>query len=41
LQKDIRKALPMATGLSKYHLQDMVARINEALTPVQPVKQAL
>lgn len=41
LREDIRKALPMATGLSKYHLQDMVARINEALTPVQQVKQAL
>jgi len=41
LREDIRRALPLATGLSKYHLQDMVARINEALTPVQPVKQAL
>jgi len=41
LREDIRKALPTATGLSKYHLQDMVARINEALTPVQPMKQAL
>ncbi|HEY4288077.1 MAG TPA: zinc-dependent metalloprotease [Puia sp.] len=41
LREDIRKALPMATGLSKYHLQDMVARINEALAPVQQVKQAL
>ena len=41
LREDIRKALPMATGLSKYHLQDMVARIDEALSPVQKTKQAL
>ncbi len=35
LREDIRKALPIATGLSKYHLQDMMARINETLAPVQ------
>jgi hypothetical protein len=41
LREAIRKALPLATGLSKYHLQDMVARIDEALSPVQKMKQAL
>ncbi|MBS1662545.1 MAG: zinc-dependent metalloprotease [Bacteroidetes bacterium] len=41
LREDIRKALPQARGLSRYHLQDMIARINETLLPVQQVKQAL
>lgn len=40
LRADIRKAIPFAAGMSKYHLQDMVERINEGLMPVQPVTQA-
>jgi hypothetical protein len=41
LREDIKKAIPLATGLSKAHLQDAVARINEVLNPVQQTKQAL
>jgi len=40
LRDDIRKALPAATGATKYHLQDMVTRITELLQPVQQVTQA-
>ena len=35
LKEDIQTAIPRATGLSKAHLQDMVARITEGLLPVQ------
>ena len=40
LREDIRKAIPQATGLSRVHLEDMVARITEGLNPVQSTKQA-
>jgi hypothetical protein len=33
LAKDVRLAIPAATGLSKYHLQDLLVRINNALNP--------
>lgn len=33
LAKDIRSAIPAATGMSKYHLQDLSVRINTALNP--------
>lgn len=33
LAKDIRSAIPAATGMSKYHLQDLAVRINNALNP--------
>ncbi len=33
LAKDIRLAIPSATGMSKYHLQDLLVRINAALNP--------
>lgn len=33
LAKDIRAAIPAATGMSKYHLQDLLVRINSALDP--------
>lgn len=33
LARDIRSAIPSATGLSKYHLQDLLVRINNALNP--------
>lgn len=33
LVKDIRAAIPAATGLSKYHLQDLLVRINTVLNP--------
>ncbi|MNY52235.1 hypothetical protein D3C86_1878840 [compost metagenome] len=33
LAKDIRLAIPAATGMSKYHLQDLLVRINNALNP--------
>lgn len=33
LVKDIRSAIPAATGMSKYHLQDLSVRINNALNP--------
>jgi hypothetical protein len=33
LGKDIRAAIPAATGMSKYHLQDLSVRINNALNP--------
>ena len=40
LKEDIRRAIPLATGLSRVHLEDMVARITEGLNPVQSTKQA-
>jgi hypothetical protein len=40
LREDIRRAIPLATGLNKVHLEDMVARITEGLNPVQSTKQA-
>ncbi|MBC8985164.1 zinc-dependent metalloprotease [Pedobacter sp. N36a] len=33
LAKDIRAAIPTATGLSKYHLQDLLVRVNNVLNP--------
>ncbi|SMC98556.1 zinc-dependent metalloprotease [Pedobacter africanus] len=33
LAKDIRTAIPAATGMSKFHLQDLLVRINTALNP--------
>ncbi|EDM34848.1 hypothetical protein PBAL39_03090 [Pedobacter sp. BAL39] len=33
LAKDIRAAIPAATGMSKYHLQDLLVRVNNALNP--------
>ncbi|WP_316814647.1 zinc-dependent metalloprotease [Pedobacter nyackensis] len=33
LAKDIRTAIPAANGMSKYHLQDLLVRINSALNP--------
>jgi len=33
MAKDIRAAIPAATGMSKYHLQDLLVRINSALNP--------
>lgn len=33
LAKDIRAAIPAANGMSKYHLQDLLVRINSALNP--------
>ncbi|TDQ11619.1 zinc-dependent metalloprotease [Pedobacter metabolipauper] len=33
LAKDIRAAIPAATGLSKYHLQDLLVRVNNILNP--------
>ncbi|WGQ10310.1 zinc-dependent metalloprotease [Pedobacter gandavensis] len=33
LAKDIRIAIPTATGLSKYHLQDLLVRVNNVLNP--------
>lgn len=33
LAKDIRMAIPASTGMSKYHLQDLLVRINSALNP--------
>ncbi len=33
LAKEIRTAIPAATGMSKYHLQDLLVRINAALDP--------
>ncbi|ALL06615.1 hypothetical protein AQ505_14585 [Pedobacter sp. PACM 27299] len=33
LAKDIRTAIPTATGLSKYHLQDLLVRVNNILNP--------
>ena len=33
LAKDIRTAIPTATGLSKYHLQDLLVRVNNVLNP--------
>jgi hypothetical protein len=33
LAKNIRSAIPSATGMSKYHLQDLLVRINSALNP--------
>lgn len=33
LAKDIRTAIPTANGMSKYHLQDLLVRINSALNP--------
>ncbi|TKC56166.1 DUF5117 domain-containing protein [Pedobacter hiemivivus] len=33
LAKDIRAAIPASTGMSKYHLQDLLVRINSALNP--------
>lgn len=33
LAKDIRAAIPAANGMSKYHLQDLLVRINTALNP--------
>lgn len=33
LATDIRSAIPSASGMSKYHLQDLLVRINSALKP--------
>lgn len=33
LAKDIRLAIPSASGMSRYHLQDILIRINSALNP--------
>lgn len=33
LAKDIRAAIPAASGMSKFHLQDLLVRINTALNP--------
>lgn len=33
LARDIRMAIPSATGMSKYHLQDLLVRVTNALNP--------